>query len=59
LELNSQGLGAENGVTIPAMVKRLKRTASWIQDRLEDLAALVVGGGVDTKPPPKDPRNGI
>jgi hypothetical protein len=41
------------------MARRLKRTASWIQDRLEDLAALVVGDGVSKKPPPKDPRNGI
>jgi hypothetical protein len=43
------------------MARKLKHTASWLRDRLEDLAALIigVGGGVSQKPPPKDPRNGL
>jgi hypothetical protein len=45
------------------MGRRLRHTASWLRDRLEDLAAFfaafIVGGGVSTKPPPNDPRNGF
>jgi hypothetical protein len=41
------------------MARRLKHAASWLRDRLEDLAAAVLGDTFSTKSPPKDPRNGL
>jgi len=41
------------------MARRLRHTASWLRDRLEDVAAFLLGGTFRTKPPKKDPRNGL
>jgi hypothetical protein len=41
------------------MAQRLRHTASWLRDRLEDVAAVILGDTWRTKPPPKDPRNGL
>jgi len=38
---------------------RFKRSAAWLRDRLEDLAALLTWDGASWKKPPRDPRNGL
>jgi len=41
------------------MAQRLKRTAGWLRDCIEDVAALLTWDGASWKKPPRDPRNGL
>jgi hypothetical protein len=42
----------------PGVARKLRHAASWVRDRLEDIAAVILED-TPQKPPPKDPRNGL